>query len=248
MSKEIKTDYCIVGAGIAGTLLATKLAASGKKILLVDQGPRFTESDRSSMLQQSKENLNDYADYNDNTISAAVTPQNSASSGDHIVEWQAQRLFGVGGTTLHFEGIMIRPREDDMQVKTLYGFGRDWPITYDELEPWLLQAEKEIGVAGNQDNPYASPRSAPFPMPAHPFSYFDREIFGSALGKLGMVGHSCPRAINSQPYNGRSPCLACRACKFCPSGARYSPDRAHIPILEKEPNVTILEKIESSKT
>lgn len=84
-------------------------------------------------------------------------------------------------------------------------------------------------------------------MPAHPFSYFEKEIFGPALNKLGIVGHSSPRAINSLVYKGRSACLACRACKFCPSGARYSPDRVHVPLLDKLPNVSILENISLRK-
>jgi choline dehydrogenase-like flavoprotein len=243
MAEEIKADCFIAGAGIAGVLLAYKLAASGKKIVVLDQGPRFTEEDRSEMLHQSKEMLNDFADYNDNIDPSAITPHTSAAQGDHIAEWAAQRLFGIGGTALHFEGLMMRPREDDLKVKTLYGYGRDWPITYSELEPWLLQAEHETGVAGNEDNPYASPRSGPYPMPAHPFSYFDQKIIKPALKKLGIVGHSCARAVNSKSYRGRSECQACRACKFCPSGARYSPDRVHVPMMEKHPNVTILENI-----
>jgi choline dehydrogenase-like flavoprotein len=111
------------------------------------------------------------------------------------------------------------------------------------LEPWLLEAEQETGVSANEDNPYASARSGPFPMPAHPFSYFDREIFSSALKRLGIVGHSCPRAINSEEYQGRSTCMACRACKFCPSGARYSPDRVHVRRLKELQNVHILNKV-----
>jgi len=59
MIKEIKADYCIVGGGIAGILLASKLIASGKKILIVDQGPQFSEEDRANMLLQSKDNLNE---------------------------------------------------------------------------------------------------------------------------------------------------------------------------------------------
>jgi choline dehydrogenase-like flavoprotein len=243
MTEEMKTDYCIVGGGIAGILLASKLAASGKKIVVLEQGPRFTEGDRHSMLLRSKETLNDYADYNDEAEGGVVTPHTSASPKGQIAQWTAQRLFGLGGTVLHFMGLMLRPREDDMKVKTLYGYGRDWPITYAELEPWLLEAEREIGVAGNGDNPYASQRSGPFPMPAHPFSYFDREIFKPALKRLGIVAHTCPLAMNSMTYRGRSACMACRACKFCPSGARYSPDRVHVPILEKLSNVKILENL-----
>lgn len=243
MKEEIKTDYCIVGGGIAGILLASKLASSGKKILILDQGPRFTEEDRTNMLLKSKEDLNDYADYNDNVDPGVVTPLSSANSGDHVVEWTNYRLFGIGGTALHFEGIMMRPTIEDMSVKTLYGYSRDWPIAYSELEPWLLKAEYEVGVSGNDDNPYSSSRSGSYPMPGHPFSYFDSKIFSPALKKIGITGHSCPRAVNSIPYRGRSGCLACRACKFCPSGARYSPDRVHVPILEKHDNVTIMENL-----
>lgn len=242
MTEEIKTDYLIAGAGIAGILLAGKLAATGKKVLILDQGPRFTEEDRAGMLQRGKETLNDYADYNDGTDPALLTPLASAPPGGDVVAWDNYRLFGIGGTALHFEGIMVRPLEEDLKVRTLYGYGRDWPITYSELEPWLLDVEEETGVAGGDDNPYASWRSASFPMPPHPFSYFDREILKPALKRLGIIGHSCPRAINSRKYRGRSPCMACRACKFCPSGARYSPDRVHLPALEGHPNVSILEK------
>ncbi|SDM32014.1 GMC oxidoreductase [Kriegella aquimaris] len=247
MEQELKTDYCIVGGGIAGILLASRLVATGKKILILDQGPRFTEEDRANMLRKSREDLNDFADYNDNVDPNVVTPLSSAKSGDLVVEWTNYRLFGIGGTALHFEGLMMRPTEEDMQVKTRYGYSRDWPIPYPELEPWLLEAEYEIGVSGNDDNPYTSSRSGSYPMPGHSFSYFDSEIFAPALNKTGITGHSCPRAVNSVRYRGRSACLACRACKFCPTGARYSPDRVHVPILEKYDNVKILENISVRK-
>jgi choline dehydrogenase-like flavoprotein len=221
-------------------VLATKLAATSKRIVLLDQGPSYSEAERAAMLRRSVETLNDYADYNDDASAATVTPQSSGEPEGQIVDWVAQRLFGIGGTALHFEGIMGRPRADDLRVRSRYGYGRDWPIEYAELEPWLARAEHEVGVAGNDDNPYASPRSGPFPLPGHAFSYFDREIFGPALARLGITGHSSPRAIPTQPYRGRSACLACRACKFCPSGARYSPDRVHIPMLKGRENVTIL--------
>lgn len=243
MSQELKTDYCIAGCGVAGAILASRLAAAGKQIVLLEQGPRFSEEDREKMIERAARTLNDFADYNDDVFPGTVTPHTSAKQEKPVAEWAAQRLFGVGGTALHFEGFMIRPREEDLCFKTLYGFGRNWPISYWELEPWLLRAEQETGVSGGDDNPYASSRSGPFPMPAHPFSYFDREIFIPALKKLSITGHSCPRAVNSEPYRGRSACMACRACKFCPSGARYSPDRVHVRMLDGQANVRILEQV-----
>jgi choline dehydrogenase-like flavoprotein len=104
MKEEIKTDYCIVGGGIAGILLASKLASSGKKIVILDQGPRFSEEDRANMLLKSKENLNDFADYNDNVDVATITPQTSAKTEGETIKYKNDRLFGIGGTALHFGG------------------------------------------------------------------------------------------------------------------------------------------------
>ena len=243
MTIEFKVDVCIAGGGTAGLILANRLAVSGKTILLVEQGPTFSETDRSAMLAKAKKELNDFADYNDDPQSVFKSSHTSAEANlaKNVFEWRHERLFGVGGTALHFEGVMLRPVEDDLRTRSKFSYSRDWPIDYAELEPWLLAAEKETGVSGAADNPYASYRSASFPMPALAFSYFDNEIYAPALLKLGMVGHSFPRCVNSRPYDGRSACLSCRICKFCPSGARYSPDRVLIPRLANHPNVTVLD-------
>lgn len=57
----------------------------------------------------------------------------------------------------------MRHLPNDFRIRTLYGVGQDWPITYEQLEPWYLQAEQEIGVAGDTD--LGSPRSGPYPFP-----------------------------------------------------------------------------------
>jgi choline dehydrogenase-like flavoprotein len=236
MTEELKPDYCIVGAGIAGLLVASRLVRAGHEVLVLDQGPDVTEQDRAALLAEAKREFLYYSiDYNSHLKEDVVTPTTGAT---------VDRLFGTGGTALHFEGFMIRPVEADHQVRTLFGYGRDWPVSLKELEPWLFEAEQETGVAGNPDNDYAAPRSHPFPMQGHDYSWFDREFFGPALEKLGMKGHSCPRAVASrayqhQDYAVRQPCGGCRFCKFCPTGARYSPDRVHGAWLKTQPDATI---------
>jgi flavin-dependent dehydrogenase len=49
MAREIESDYCIAGAGIAGLLVASKLAESGKQILILDQGPGISEKGCAQM-------------------------------------------------------------------------------------------------------------------------------------------------------------------------------------------------------
>ena len=240
MVATLETDYCVVGAGIAGLLLGERLLASGKRVLVLDQGPDISDQMRSNLLTRVREDLHDKADYNDDLGPEWHTPTTSAAASDTVAAYNYGRLFGVGGTALHFGAFLVRPVEADLEVRTRFGYGRDWPIGYGELEPWLLDAERELGVAGSEDNPYASKRSGPFPMPAHPFSWFDREIAAPALKKLGMTAHSCPTGVNSQPYDDRNECLACRCCAFCPTGARYSPDLVHGARLRKHERGDVL--------
>ena len=110
MSDEITADYCIAGAGIAGLLLASKLATTGKSVVVLDQGLRYSEQDRIDLLNRSRETLNDRARYNDNLDAAAKTPHTTAGRGEAAVEWSVQRSFGLGGTALEFNGISL-PRE-----------------------------------------------------------------------------------------------------------------------------------------
>jgi choline dehydrogenase-like flavoprotein len=63
---------------------------------------------------------------------------------------------------------------NDFRLRTAHGRGTDWPITYDELEPFYGEAEHEIGVAGDSNETLGSSRSAGYPMPAIPQTFLDK--------------------------------------------------------------------------
>jgi choline dehydrogenase-like flavoprotein len=111
-------------------------------------------------------------------------------------------------------------------MRSTFGVAADWPISYDDLEPYYGQAEHEIGVAGEADNPFAGPRSTPYPMPPIPFSYADK-VLKRTTDRLGIEFHHTPQARNSVPYGGRSQCLSCALCDCCPSAAKATFDRTH---------------------
>ena len=104
----------------------------------------------------------------------------------------------------------------------------DWPIDYDELEPWYMRAEIELGVAGDE-TPYAV-RSAPYPLPA-----VERLNVGDWLAsgaeRRGWSTFSPPLAVNSRPYGGRGACIACSECLgfTCPTDAKNGSANTFIP-------------------
>ncbi|ELZ85911.1 oxidoreductase-like protein [Haloferax elongans ATCC BAA-1513] len=213
-------DVCIVGAGPAGGIVAHRLAESGATVAVLEAGPRF-DGDRQDQLEQHlRPGLDDPWDMGG--------PRDEfTSSGDSFYPLNAARVKGVGGSTLHWQGMVMRLHERDFELDSRHGVGADWPISYDDLRPFYAEAERELGVAGAMDNPYAPPREEPHPLPAFPPSHSD-SIFAEACERLGIDMHSVPNARNSEPYDGRSPCVGYGTCKpVCPSGAKYTAE-SHI--------------------
>ena len=119
----------------------------------------------------------------------------------------------------------MRLHERDFEMDSRHGVGVDWPIDYADLRPYYAEAERELGVAGADDNPFAPPREEPFPLPAFPPSHSDA-IFAEACERLGLPTHSVPNARNSEPTDGASACVGYGTCKpVCPSGAKYTAER-----------------------
>jgi choline dehydrogenase-like flavoprotein len=108
-------------------------------------------------------------------------------------------------------------------MRSLHGIADDWPLTLGELEPHLCEAERLLGVAGNSDvDPYAAPRSAPFPQPGWPLSHADK-IIRDGLASAGIHVTSTPQARNTQPHGGRPACTNLGVCNQCPTQARPGP-------------------------
>jgi gluconate 2-dehydrogenase alpha chain len=129
----------------------------------------------------------------------------------------------------------------------------DWPLTYDDLEPYYDTVEYEIGVAGKagniqgkidpQGNIFEGPRRREFPMPPLRDTGFT-DLMQTAARKAGFHPHRSPAAINSQPYGGRSACAYhgyCDSCG-CHVDAKNSTSVTTIPAAQKTKNLTIVER------
>ena len=151
----------------------------------------------------------------------------AGDTGTHASTWER-----VGGGTLnHWQGISLRHVPNDFRVASAYGApgARDWPICYDDLEPWYCQAEHIMGVSGDHDawnGVLGAWCSREYPMPTIPHSYQDRVLMKRLKGALieGEELHvlPVPQARNSVGRDGRPPCMGNTSCiPICPIQAKY---------------------------
>jgi choline dehydrogenase-like flavoprotein len=93
----------------------------------------------------------------------------------------------AGGTTLHWQGSSFRMLPADFELQKRYGKAIDWPLGYDELEPYYEDAEHQIGVAADvDDQTYLEiwfRDKYVYPMQRMPQSYVD-QFLTSRIGDL----------------------------------------------------------------
>lgn len=209
MTKRHESDVCIIGSGITGTLVAQKLAReTGASVIVVEAG-RSVDPGRERALRSSR-----FQDYRENPFPGDVIPS-------HLVGRAPVQTMAVGGQATHWGGQTPRYAPEDFLTGDVHGVGENWPISYDDLEPFYGEAEWMIGVSGRSEK--GMERSRPYPMDALPLG-FNRKSIVDWLDGLGLETWQAPTAINSVPYDGRSSCSGCNVCNACPVGARYSPD------------------------
>jgi len=228
-------DVCVIGAGPAGAILSYSLANRGHDVVILEAGPRF---DKEKRVDRMKTQLRPASGDNEIWDMGGERDAYSAS-GAHSWPVNQRRVKGVGGTSLHWGALVPRLFEKDFEMQSRYGIGRDWPISYEDLRPYYVRAEQEIGVTGDEDAPYQPPREEPFPM--DPFEKSrPRELFEEAGEALDITVQEMPTAINRGDYD-RNTCQGYGTCQFvCPSGGKYSAD-VHVEKAEAE-GATVIDR------
>ena len=208
-------DFVIVGSGAAGGVLAKELSTAGFTVIVLEQGPwRRSE---------------DFADHDEFGVfiagnltgDAAQNPQTFRATEDEeavLATRISQPLIyaqTVGGSSVHFTANFWRLHDVDFDEHSRLGAVSgaalaDWPIRYDDLEPYYTKVDWEIGVSG-VPGPFDPPRSRPYPLPPLPVKS-SGVLLERGASALGLHAQPAPMAILSQPYEGRN---ACGHCGFC---------------------------------
>jgi len=173
------------------------------------------------------------------------TQQNSDIPEDGVLDLQgafnAQWRFtmGVGGGSNCWTGDTPRPIPNDLSMQTTYGVGIDWPVSYEELEPFMAEAEDIMQVSGPEDGgPQA--RSTPYPQPPHRFSAPDR-VLKAAQPSLHFAAPTARARIATET---RPACCGTTNCSFCPVGARFTLLKDMASLFE-DPRVQLLTEAEA---
>jgi len=216
MSRPDSTDVCVIGAGPAGAILAASLAARGRDVVILEAGPRFDLENRVAQMETGLR-----AAHPNEAVWDMGGPRDAFTwAGESDYDLNTHRVKGVGGTTLHWGGMTPRLHPEDFEMDTRHGLAEDWPIGYDDLRPYYARAEHELGVSG-APNRFSGPRREPYPLSPFPPSYSD-ELLQGGFDAEGIEVHTVPRAMNSEPYDGRSECVGYGTCQIvCPSGGKY---------------------------
>src|SRR6266480_4497537 len=254
-----KTDVAIIGVGAAGGILAAELSKAGMRVIGLERGPRLTTQDfephdelRYFQRQDLRPNIKRQPITWRPNADTRATPIPVQNYGNQ-----------AGGGTVHYGAVSWRMHEDDFRARshTIERYGAkaipedssiaDWPLSYADLEPYYDRAEYELGVSGKAGNlqgkkidggnVFEAPRRREYPLP--PLLWDQGAIlFNEATRKLGHHPFSTPRAIISEPYNGRAGCTYCGFCQAfgCHVGAKSSILVTKLPEADASGNFKLL--------
>lgn len=224
--RQDRADVLVIGSGAAGAAMTKRLTDLGAKVVCLEQGDWVnpsaypsTRPDWEVQLRRGPWNFNP-------NIRRLPEDYPVTAGGKHPPE--VLMFNAVGGSTIHWTGHFPRFRPSDFRVRSLDGVAEDWPIKYEDLEPYYEANDREIGVAGIAGDPGNPPRKER-PTPPLPLGVLG-ETIAKTFDKLGWGWWVSDNAIISRNYDNRPACTLHGKCMFgCPIGAKASTDVNYWP-------------------
>lgn len=248
--KNIEFDVCVIGSGAGAGPIIYELCKAGKKVLVIEKGPwiKTKEFDKDEM--KVRRNY-----YSPNLKDEFHVIERQDKKG----EWQKQTTYDsgwdwwkgslIGGSSNFMSGYFHRMKPKDFTPKTSYEEVPDsnivdWPISYEDLEPYYDKVEKIVGISGkvvkHEFQEARSSKDFPFPPLAENkiVDWLDKGAENLAY-KLVPI----PRAILSRKEKERDACVYSNFCGSygCGSDAKGSSRVSLIDKAYKTGNLIVLD-------
>lgn len=217
-------DALIIGAGPTGAVTAKRFVEAGLSVVVLEQGgwPDYTKA-RAGHADYELTAGRTWSGNPNRRRDPADYPINDSDSDIAAVNYNA-----VGGGTVIYAAHWQRNMPSDFRVRTLDGVADDWPLTYEELEPFYERVEADFGVAGLAGDTAFPPGKA-LPLPPPPLGVMGKKV-ARAHNRLGWHWWPAPNAIATRPYGNLKACTQRATCMWgCVEGAKGSADKTHWP-------------------
>jgi choline dehydrogenase-like flavoprotein len=194
-----EVDVAVVGSGFAGLLVARELVRAGREVTVFERGGLLSHREQLEARRQE--------------VDEPTAAHNHEADPTTPYFWDY--AFAVGGGSIHWTGAAPRLLPSDFELRTRYGVGRDWPLSYADLLPHYRDAERLLGVAAGPNPLFGE--EATGALPPHSLSPVDRLLAEPFAPFVAM-----PQARATRALAGRAACCGATVCRLCPVDARFS--------------------------
>ncbi len=278
MTRLPPRDVVVVGLGWTGSILSYELARMGLSVVAIERGPwRDTATDFNIGTAPDELRYGVRLDAFLRPKQESITMRNNPSQTALPIRKWGSFLpgNGVGGAGIHWNGQTWRFLPDDFRIRShiteRYGAGllpadnhiQDWPVSYDDLEPFYDKFEYLAGISGKAGNiggkiqpggnPFEGARARDYPTPPMTQGYA-QELFARAATEKGLHPFPRPSANLSTAYTNiygcsMAPCTFCGFCERfgCANYSKSSPQTCVLPVLVREPTFEARTECEVTK-
>ena len=260
-SPESLTDHydaIVIGSGAGGGIAAQTLAEDGRRILIVERGNLPNRSRLlTDHLRTPRSALGLFPWSGPGPEAEPRTVSIGDAIGHHVVAGEGlwgNNAMTIGGGTRVYGAQAWRFGPRDLAMASTYGVPEgsslaDWPLAYEDLEPYYTRVEQLLGVSGGPSaDPWEGPRGAELPMGPLERSPLGQRL-AAAAGRLGLGTQPVPLLINTRERAGRAACVRCSQCVGldCPVGARAGSHNTTLPAAVATGNATLLPGAQASR-
>jgi choline dehydrogenase-like flavoprotein len=184
-------DVIVVGSGAAGGMCAYVLACSGVRVLMLEAGRDYDPVTETPMFQLPKDaplrgvgTAEKPFGFYDATVDGGWRVPGepySSAEGTDFRWWRARML---GGRTNHWGRISLRMGPYDYKPYSRDGLGFDWPMSYEDVEPYYDKTEMLVGVYGSNEGLENTPSSSPGALQLPPAPRAEELLTQKVCGEL----------------------------------------------------------------